>query len=110
MDINQFLAKRKIRNARIGEANRVSGISFEFEILASLKKEKGVAIRSAGSHSIVDLVQIKKDKILLINCKSNGVWTGKELKDLEKLKQQVPSNCIVMKARKSGKGFKMEQV
>jgi hypothetical protein len=91
---------KKIRelNGERGKQNRINGEQFEFRILRYYKGRSDVlfAIRSAGSHSIVDIVvQFKRGIQYLISCRNNSIWLTKERRELEELQSKVPSNVKV---------------
>ena len=50
-------------------SNYARGANFERRVKKMLEKDCWFVIRSAGSHSPVDLVAIKRDEIKLIQCK-----------------------------------------
>lgn len=82
-------SKVKELNALKGSENRKNGEAFEFRVLRKFKRRSDVlfAIRSAGSHSLIDIVvQFKNGKQYWINCKRNGYIEPKERREIERLK------------------------
>ena len=78
--------------------NRVDGTRLEFKLLKKEKRNSLIAIRSAGSHSLIDLFSIKKNgTIVLMTVKRDGNWSPREMKKLRELKKQLPSNCVIKK-------------
>lgn len=87
---------RRRRNAEQGLLNRKNGEAFEFKILREQKRSSLLAIRSAGSHSLIDIVSIKKNQqTWLISCKRNGYHTRQEREALQKLKTEMPKNHVI---------------
>lgn len=90
-----------------GRENRKSGEDFEFRVLRKFKKRSDVdfAIRSAGSHSLADiLVRYKSGKYLIITCKRNGYLTPSEWEQIEAFKmRQAAYESIRMYYFKSAK-------
>lgn len=60
--------------------NYQRGFKLEHEAKRTLEKEGWTVFRSAGSHSLFDLVAINKDYVLLIQVKSNSISKEEELK------------------------------
>ena len=82
------LEKRLDRHRAVAMANRKVGARFEFKLLKKAKRNSLIAVRSAGSHSLIDLFIIKnKGEIHLINAKSHGYHDPGELKKLRELKE-----------------------
>lgn len=93
LSLREFLRKK---NSLQGSLNRKNGEAFEFKILREQKRNSLIAIRSAGSHSLIDIVAIKKNQqTWLISCKSNGYHTKQEREALAKLKQEMPKNHVI---------------
>ena len=81
-----------------GRLNRLAGENFEFRVLRSFKVRSDVlfAIRSAGSHSAVDIViQYKNGKQLWITCKANGYIEPKERNEISNVCASKPDNVEV---------------
>lgn len=96
MATSSILEFRRKRNAKQGLLNRKNGEAFEFKILREQKRTSLLAIRSAGSHSLIDLVAIKKNQqTWLISCKRNGYHTWQEREALAKLKESMPKNHVI---------------
>jgi hypothetical protein len=84
------------QNAQRGYDNQARGQAFEFRVLRSFKRRSDVlfAIRSAGSHSAVDIiVQYKNGRQLWITCKINSYIEPKERLELSQVKRYMPANC-----------------
>ena len=56
----------------------VSGANFERRCRTKLQDAGYFCVRSAGSHSVADLVAINEDFVFLIQCKNNGKISKKE--------------------------------
>lgn len=84
----QEYRERALRNRKNGEA-------FEFKVLKRIRRTSLVASRSAGSHSLIDITAVTKKGTELISCKTNGYHAPDELRALQKLANDVPSNTIV---------------
>ena len=81
----------EIREQRValGSENFHSGIRFEYKIFSLYKKKRNtlMVVRTAASHSLVDIICWTKDaKVIMISCKKNGYQTPKEIEGLKKLK------------------------
>jgi hypothetical protein len=101
--INKLKARLK-NHQDVAMSNRENGTRFEFKLLRKEKRNGLLAMRSAGSHSLVDVLSIKKNgEIHLINAKSHGYHDPDELKKLRELKKLLPSNCIIKLACYSSK-------
>lgn len=59
--------------------NYVNGRAREYRVMNTAKKEGKIAFRSAGSHSIIDVViiDIEEMKIHLIQCKPKSMSINK---------------------------------
>jgi len=94
-------------NSDQGKLNRANGEAFEYRVLRKYKNRLDVcfAIRSAGSHSAVDvLVQFKNGKQYWITCKMNGYLTDVERSQLAWLAKYQPKNVsVIMVYYKSAK-------
>ena len=91
------LTKRYDNHKAVAMTNRDNGTRFEFKLLRKEKRNGLLAIRSAGSHSLVDVLSIKKNgEIHLINAKSHGYHDPDELNKLKELKKLI-----------DGKNFKL---
>lgn len=97
-------------NAKQGRENRANGIKFEFKVLADLKKQSTLALRSAGSHTLVDLMAIRDSKIWLISAKQNGYLTPQERKEIESIKTELPVDSMLMLAHEVGKKIKYKKL
>lgn len=62
----------------------VRGSNFEIQVQRKLEKAGYYCMRSAGSHTVVDVMAIKEDSILLIQCKTSSVEEIPDLKQLLK--------------------------
>jgi len=58
------------------------GARFEIEVRDILLEDDWVAIRSAGSHGIIDVLAIKQDEKWLIQCRTNGNLSKEERAEL----------------------------
>ena len=86
------------RNAERGRQNRLNGEQFEFRVMREFKKRSDVmfVIRSAGSHSSIDIVvQFKNKKQYWITCKRDGYLTPFERVAIDKLKEKKPDTVVI---------------
>ena len=91
----------KLQKAKseLGRRNFEKGMTFEFKLLRRLKPASTVAMRSAGSHGIVDLYCLRKDgSQWFVTVKHNGYWTAEELSDLRGLKDKLPPKSSIKMA------------
>ena len=95
------------RHKAVAMINRTNGFRFEFKLLRKEKRNSVLSIRSAGSHSLIDLISIKKNgEVWLYNLKVNGYWSPDLMNRLHKLKSMIPRCCKIKLARyKNGKRF-----
>lgn len=87
------------QNANRGYDNRARGEAFEFRVLRKYKRRSDVmfAIRSAGSHSPVDIIiQLKSGRQLWITCKRNAYIDPRERIELTRLASQKPANVDII--------------
>ena len=85
----------KEQNALRGTNNQANGAAFEFRVMRLFKRRSDVlfVIRSAGSHSAIDIIiQMKSGKQLWITCKKNAYIEPRERLELSKVKQLKPKN------------------
>lgn len=89
--------------------NYAKGRRFEYKLIKEIRNKGGIAIRSAGSHGLVDVVGIfpKQNIIVLYQCKTDAVFNGKEKQEVEEMykafkesKIPVCFNLVYMKDRK----------
>lgn len=76
--------------------NYVSGRRFEYKVKKHLEENGYLVFRSAGSHSIADLIAISKGDTLLIQCKHYGKMPLKELANLIHYARKY--DCVPMHA------------
>ena len=101
MTTKEFLVAVRNRNARVGKANRLKGEKFEFAVLAEYKRNSDFAVRSAGSHSLFDVIARRAGKLYYINCKTNGYREQSELEALKQLKKKLTDNEVIILANKT---------
>jgi len=58
------------------------GANFENLVKDILDEDDWMAIRSAGSHTILDLIAVKYGQIWFIQCRTAGNLSGKEREEL----------------------------
>lgn len=102
MSPKEFKDSLREYRANLGRKNRARGEAFEFEVLREYKDKSDFAIRSAGSHSIIDIVARQAGKLIYINCKINGYREQHELKALARLKAKLVKNEIIILANRIG--------
>ena len=64
------------------------GANFERRAKAKLEKENWIVLRSAGSHSVVDLVCFRGGEVRLVQCKIDGYLSPNEREQLLELAAQ----------------------
>jgi Holliday junction resolvase len=62
--------------------NYSRGADFERTVKRDLEAKGYFAIRSAGSHGAVDIIAIKKDDAMAVQCKINGRLSPADRKQL----------------------------
>lgn len=70
------------------------GADFERRVCKYFDKQGYFTVRSAGSHSIIDLVAIKAGEVKLIQCKIDGILSPAEKEQLQELSRE--SQCQVL--------------
>ena len=58
-----------------------SGVRFERRVMGDLAERGYYCLRSAGSHSMIDVVAIGQE-VLLVQCKTDGVLSSKDKENL----------------------------
>ena len=76
--------------------NYNNGARRERRIMKKLEKEGWFCIRSAGSHSPIDIIAIKSGQFRFIQSKKTGYLTPQERKEKEELEQKLGINIEVM--------------
>ena len=61
------------------------GANFERRVKAKLEKENWFVLRSAGSHSVVDLFCFRDGEVRLVQCKVDGYLSPNERKQILEL-------------------------
>lgn len=84
------------------------GASFENQVKDVLIDDDWFAIRSAGSHSIIDVLALKVDEKWLIQCRTNGNLSNKERKELITLAEKHKATPIL--AYKSRDGIVFQEI
>ena len=70
--------------------NYQNGANFERKVKKELEEQGWWVARTAGSHSIVDLICIKRgNKPLMLQCKLNGVISAKDREELKRWAKSV---------------------
>lgn len=62
--------------------NYTIGRQLEYAVQDKLEKRGFYCIRSAGSHTVVDITALDKDRVLLIQCKSSSIEEIPQVKQL----------------------------
>lgn len=75
------------------------GVAFERRTKTLLESMGYLVIRSAGSHGIADLVAIRADTVLLVQCKRRGVISQEELNSLYDCAHKVGCKPVVAQMR-----------
>ena len=84
------------------------GARFEIVVKNILLEDDWLAIRSAGSHGIVDVIAIKQDIKWLIQCRTNGSLSGEERNELVALAKK--HNVTPILAYKAKEGVIFEEI
>ena len=69
--------------------NYQNGRALEYRVKKWLEADNWFVVRSSGSHGIADLVSIKKGKVCLIQCKTNGHISVEERRELIKVAKSI---------------------
>ena len=79
--------------------NYISGRNFEYRVKKYLESKGYLVFRTAGSHSIADLIVFPRTpgKPVLIQCKHTGIISKKE--KLTMVLKAHPHNCLCILAR-----------
>lgn len=83
--------------------NYISGRAFEYKVKKYLESHGHLVFRSAGSHSIADLISIsmKLDRTVLIQCKHHKINKKQILNDAKTIDAYDVIFCVaVMEKRK----------
>ena len=73
------------------------GANFERTVKKKLEKENWYVLRSAGSHSIVDLVCFRGGVVRLVQCKIDGYLSPNEREQLLELAAQNGFSAYLVK-------------
>lgn len=91
----------------IGKQKRAKGLRFEFKILNKIKKQyPDTSFRSAGSHSLIDVLVREPDKYRIIVARTKGYITPKEKEELKVFDK--PYEQVELWSRSSPKTIKKE--
>ncbi len=71
------------------------GARFEIVVRDILLEDDWVAVRSAGSHGIIDVLAIKQDVKWFIQCRTRGNLSGKERNELVALAKKHNATAIL---------------
>lgn len=63
--------------------NYIKGRAFEYKVKKYFEELGYMTFRSAGSHSIADLIVLLDDRVILLQCKAKDL-TNKEIDKIEK--------------------------
>jgi Holliday junction resolvase len=79
----------------MGEVNKyIKGAVYEWKVKKEYENKNYLVIRSAGSHSPIDLVAINEKEIIFIQCKRIKKISSIEKKEIEDFKKiKIPFNC-----------------
>lgn len=92
VELAEFNKKVNQRNKAQGKKNFIAGMAYEFVVLKKERKKALFAIRSAGSHTLIDIVAVRSNETRLISIRKNGTWLEKELEELITLQNSLPDN------------------
>jgi Holliday junction resolvase len=89
-------------------SNYSRGANFERRVQKYFENAGYFVLRSAGSHSPVDLVTLKGGEISLIQCKTDGVLSSLERLQLEELAKET--ECQVFLISRQGTRMISEEI
>ena len=75
-------------------ANYLKGRNFEYKVKKSLEDDGYFVVRTAGSHSPIDLLAFKRDDIRMLQLKCKAKPTAAEIKVMRKVMNQINSSVI----------------
>jgi len=94
------------QNSGRGTNNQSTGMYFERKNHNKEKQLAVLAMLSAGSRGLIDIVSIRKTHVLLITCKANGYIEPRERRSLEKLRAKLPAFCRLQMRYRVGRKTK----
>jgi Holliday junction resolvase len=89
-------------------SNYSRGADFERRVQKYFEKAGFFTIRSAGSHSLIDLVAMKGGEVQLIQCKTDGALLVAERQQLKELAKDT--GCQVFLISRQGTKMISEEV
>ena len=89
-------------------SNYSRGANFERRVRDYFEKGGWFVIRSAGSHSLIDLVALKGGEVQLIQCKTDGVLSSIERAQLQELTRET--GCRVYLFSRFGRKLVSEEI
>ena len=89
-------------------SNYSRGADFERRVQKYFEKQGYFVIRSAGSHSLIDLVALKGGEVQLIQCKTDGVLSVAERQQLQELARDTW--CQVWLISRQDRNMVLEQI
>jgi len=89
-------------------SNYSRGADFERRVQRYFEKLGYLVIRSAGSHTLVDLVALRAGEVKLIQCKLDGVLSVAERQQLGELARET--GCQVYLISRQGKKMIAEEI
>lgn len=97
----------KAEVSKIAQQKRRKGLKFEYKILSKMKKQyPDTTFRSAGSHSLIDVLVREPGKLRYIVARTNGYLAPHEKKELETFDQ--PYEQVELWHRPTEKTIKKE--
>jgi Holliday junction resolvase len=81
-------------------SNYSRGANFERRVAKYFEKRGWFVIRSAGSHSPIDLVALKAGEVKLIQCKIDGVLSSAERQQLHELARDTQCQIWLFRGAK----------
>lgn len=89
-------------------SNYSRGANFERRVQKYFESSGWLVIRSAGSHSLIDLVALKGGEVQLIQCKTDGVLSVAERQQLEELARET--RCQIFLFSRNGKRMISQEI
>ena len=86
--------------------NYNSGRAFEYRVQKYLREKGWFVLRSAGSHTVCDLLAIRKGEINLVQCKKDGRLPPAEKMQLLELANEFECRAVLAYTEKRKLVFK----
>jgi Holliday junction resolvase len=84
----------------ITNKNYIRGRKLEYDVMKIFEKANYYVFRNAGSHGVADVIAIKDDEVVLIQCKSGKKPTKQERKQMFDFHIKTSPNIEILLAHK----------